>query len=78
MRSVQREAFRDEYLAWSSGEPIRGVATCTHGRTCVTEKMSKKGNSGFICSTCAEQKENIQRIILEFTGKNDRTLSLCL
>ena len=57
----------------------RGVATCTHGRTCVTEKMSKKGNSGFICSsTCAEQKENIQRIILEFTGKNDRTLSLCL
>ena len=31
----------------------RGVATCTHGRTCVPEKMLKKGNSGFICSTCA-------------------------
>ena len=32
---------------------IRGVATCTHGRTCVPEKMLKKVNSGFICSTCA-------------------------
>ena len=26
----------------------------------------------------AKKKENIQRIILELTGKNDRTLSLCL
>ena len=56
----------------------RGVATCTHGRTCVPEKVLKKGKSGFICSPCAKKKENIQKIISEFTGKNDRTLSLCL
>ena len=56
----------------------RGVATCTHGRTCVPKKMPKKGNSGFICSTCAQQKENIQKNISEFTGKNDRTLSLLI
>ena len=57
---------------------VRGVATCTHGRTCVPEKVLKKGNSGFICSPCAKKKENIQKIISEFTGENDRTLSLCL
>ena len=34
----------------------RGVATCTHGRTCIPEKMLKKGNSGFICSTFAWKK----------------------
>ena len=27
----------------------RGVATCTHERTCVPEKMSKRGKNGFIC-----------------------------
>ena len=36
----------------SSYEPGRGVATCTHGRTCVPEKMSNESKSGFICSTC--------------------------
>ena len=56
----------------------RDVATCTHGRTCVPEKMLKKGNSGFICSTCAYKKRKHTKIISEFTGKNDRTLSLCL
>ena len=28
----------------------RGVATWTHGRTCVPKKLLKKGNSGFICT----------------------------
>ena len=27
-----------------SGYSFRGVAACTHGRTCVPEKMSKKGD----------------------------------
>ena len=51
---------------------IRGVATCTHGRTCVPEKMLDL----FVAHE--HRKKNIQKIISEFTGKNDRTLFLCL
>ena len=44
----------------------RGVATRTHERACVPEKMSKEGESGFMYMRIAKRKE--------FTGKNDRTL----
>ena len=45
----------------------RGIATCTHGRTSVPEKTSKKGKSGVRIA----KTKNIQIIISEVTGKND-------
>ena len=50
----------------------RGVATCTHGRTCVPEKCRRK----VTVDAHTHSKKKTQKIISEFTGKNDRTLFL--
>ena len=55
-----------------------GLATCTHGCTCIPGKMSKKGDHESGVRIAKKKKKYIQRIISEFTGKNDRILSLLI